>query len=196
MPDPLAAALARLDRAFVAARHPLATALQPGLPAQDISRLVEPTGLTLPEEAVALWGWHNGVDPSFTKRPRPSGAELLPGGAYFMSLDQAVETFVWFRENNPWCDLDDLSPEWFPAARFGHPAGIWIDCSRAPTEPAPIIQLEHDDIMPPEEVARRTLPSVTEAVNWWAYCLESGQWVLHGGSIWTAADDAEPHPWM
>ena len=199
MTDPMEMALARLDRALEKAGHPLPAALRPGLAADVIRELMVPTGLTLPDEAAALWRWHNGLEPSFTAKARQPGAEMLPGGALFLALGLAVETYLWHREHYPWTDLDDLSPGWFPAAMFGHGAIIWIDCSAAPGEPASAVLLGQDERNPPEEVARRTLASLVDGVSWWASLLEWGQWVLRqldDGGIWTFVDDPEPHPWI
>ena len=196
MPDRMSEALARLEQALSAVSHPLSTALRPGLDPDDLRTLTAPTGLRLPDEAVALWEWRDGVDPELTTLPRVPGSELLPGGGYFLPLDSAVETYLWFRENFPWSDLDDLSPDWFPAISFGHGAIIWIDCPRDPASLGRAIYWGADEYNLAEEMRRRTLPSVAEGVEWWAWLLESSQWLVRNGGLWTFVDDPEPHPWI
>lgn len=62
----------------------VANALRPGLSDDDIDRLTEPAGLTLPLEARRWWGWHDGADPQIPG----IAAELGPAKA-FLSLAEA-----------------------------------------------------------------------------------------------------------
>ena len=59
------AVLAELESRWQSQGAPIVSALRPGLSDDEMDRLTEPLGLSLPREAREWWGWHNGA-------PRPA----------------------------------------------------------------------------------------------------------------------------
>lgn len=177
-----AAALARFDGVLRSMNHPLVDALRPGASADEIHAAVEPTGMALPDEAVELWRWRNGLDPAFTAdRAHVPGSEMLPGGVRFLSIAAAVQDYLRFRDEH-WFDGDrtDLSSQWFPFGGYTNGDMMWIDCSAGRSDPAPLIYWYLKDQNPPDQLAARTVPSVARGVEIMTALIERGIWTLVG----------------
>lgn len=175
-----AAALARFEDVLRSMNHPLLDALQPGISTDEIRAALAPTGLTLPDEAVELWRWRNGLNPAFTAdRTHVPGSRMLPGGVRFLPISAAVQKYLRFRDEH-WFDDDrtDLSSQWFPFGTYTNSDIMWIDCSGGPSEPAPLIFWWLSDYNPPEELAARTVPSVTRGVEVMTAAIEREIWTL------------------
>jgi cell wall assembly regulator SMI1 len=189
-----AAALERLEAALAATDHPLVRALRPGLDADEIATETSRLRIRVPDDAAALWRWHDGVDPAYTaQRGRIPGSELLPGGGLLMSLDRAVEWYVHQRDGFPWEDLDDWSIGWFPAIRYGNGDVIWVDCSGAPDGPTPMILRYNADYNSADDLRRRRI-FVTDGIEVLTALVERGIWAVDprtGGYDFTRDPDPD-----
>lgn len=172
-------ALARLEAVLASLRHPLLDMLQPGLSHEQVIETVAPTGLTLPEEAAAVWRWHDGLRPgSFGADATPRSNEL-PGGFVLLPLWGAVQKYLHDRAEFPWDQLDDLSGDWLPFAA-GDPYTMWVDCAGPPNRPARLISRYDRGYNPSDELERCSVPSVARGVEVWATLLERGIWACTG----------------
>lgn len=176
-----AEALARFEAALGARGHPLAGMLSPGLGDDEIASTMQPTGLTLPAAAAALWRWRDGVAAQATADlGRVPGSEFTPGGILLPSLSHAVEVYLDHLENFPWGDLDDCSPSWFPIGLTGHADTLWVDCAGPAS--GRVIYRKGDDYNTPEDLARNTLPSLAEVIDRWTAMLTGGEFALVDGA--------------
>lgn len=128
---------------------------------------------------MALWAWHDGFDPSFTRSQRVPGAEFLPGGLLFRRLEQAEEHHRWMLENYPATDIDDWSPRWFPAFQFDNGDTVYLNCSSAPTAGPTPLQLRYmKDYNPPEVLARNRITSLAMGIDVMTALVERGLWAV------------------
>jgi cell wall assembly regulator SMI1 len=192
--DDTRAALARLEDAMRRTRHPLVEALQPGLPPDEVRERVAALGVALPDDAVALWAWHDGFDPAFTKSERVPGAEFMPGGVLFLRLARAEEDYGWMLETYPVSDIDDWSPKWFPAFASDNGDTVYLDCSTTPaTGPTPLQLRYMKDYNPPEVLARNRIGSIDWGIDVMTALVERGIWALNPQFIgYGFVRDADP----
>lgn len=172
-------ALERLEAMLQRREHPLAYQLKSGLDAAEVRSRTQAVGIRLPDDALELWRWHDGVDPAFTlRRGRVPGSEFLPGGGLLLPLADAIKWYVEQRDNFPRGDLDDWSIDWFPAVRYGHGDINWLDCSGPAEGPTPMVLRYNFDYNEPEQLHQRRIPSVAEAVDVWTILLEREIWAV------------------
>ena len=139
--QPLLEELERRLRAFGA---PIVDAFCPGLPPDEIRAVFDAEGLNAPDDAVAWWGWHDGVAlldaPPIVSGPGVylRSENTLIEDWHVLSLGDATRTHRWFRE-----DFDLLPPGWFPILATGAKPTMLIDCSAGPEAPAPLYVDEH-----------------------------------------------------
>lgn len=156
----------------------------------------------LPDEAVELWRWRNGLNPAFTAAgTHVPGSEMLPGGVRFLPIAAAAREYLRCRDEH-WFDGDrtDLSSRWFPFGAYNNGDIMWIDCSGDQSEPAPLIYWWLTDYNPPDELAGRTVPSVSRGVDVMTTAIEREIWTLvrpgvtvtFDGTSVVIADDAIP----
>ncbi len=135
-----AASLERAAEALVASLravgHPLPDLLRPGLSDLAIDEIMRPTGLTLPDEARALWRWADGVDVS--QLTGPTAGHMFPGGLEMLGLAVAVARHLEHVADFPWSEVpEDLhSPAWFAAFVAGQD-DYWLDTSVEADAPCP-----------------------------------------------------------
>ena len=149
--------LNRLEAAWRAQGAEIAGVLAPGLSNAEIDAIVAPTGLDLPDEARAWWGWHDGVSVS-----TPRGWEIGPDiGIY--SLRQAVAEL-----QQPLGGGGEEAPvTWLPLAQA--PGGpICVDCSEPQSATVHRIDVEHG-FFP-------GAGSMAEMVQVWLDMYDSGAW--------------------
>ncbi|HET7487853.1 MAG TPA: hypothetical protein VFJ85_07985 [Acidimicrobiales bacterium] len=168
-----AAALAALEAALRSHAHPAAALLRPGLDPAQVRSLVTPVGLALPDAAVAVWAWHDGVESPGCESP--ARAQLLPGGALLFRLDEAIRQYDTYRAIAP--DRDDWSPAWFPLARHFNDS-YWLDCSGPVDGPTPVQYRYTWEYSPPAALAAQRVGSLPEAVAAWVGVLDSGAWAI------------------
>lgn len=172
-------ALTQLEDVLRQMGHPLLALLEPGLTHDQIVQTMAPTGLTLPDEAAAVWRWRNGVEPESYDPAAVPGSNELPGGFVLLDLQAATDMYLRNRAEFPWGQLDDLSQDWFPLAT-GSGYTMWVDCADAPHSPARLISRYTSDYNPAQELERRSVPSVARGVEVWTALLERGIWRVAG----------------
>ena len=134
-------------RAFGA---PIVDAFRPGAPAEDVRSALAAEGQRAHGDAVAWWGWHDGV----TIHDAPpietgTGVHLrsentLVEDWHVLSLADAVRTHRWVRDDYAQAGAPELFPRsWFPILTTGAFPTLWIDCSVGDDEPAPLYVDEH-----------------------------------------------------
>lgn len=175
---PTAAALVRFEATLARIGHPLAHALRPGLDGEDIRSRTSGVGVRVPEDAVGLWEWHDGVDQALLPPTVVPRSEALPGGPSFLSLTDALQNYVWTVENFPFSDLDDWSTDWFPAFTYSNGDTIYLDCSAPPEGPTPLQYRALKDYNRPADRHRRRIGSIAEAFDVWTSLLDRGLWAV------------------
>lgn len=128
---------------------------------------------------MVLWAWHDGLDPAFTNSERIPGAEFLPGGVLFRRLPQAEERYRWMLDDYPATDIDDWSPQWFPAFESDNGDTVYLDCStEAPSGPTPLQKRYLKDYNPPDVLARNRIGSIAEGIQVMTALIERGLWAV------------------
>ncbi len=184
--------------------HPLPTLIQPGLSDAAIDELMAPTGLSLPDEARALWQWSNGFGPA--RNDGPLGAQLLPGGIEMLDLSSAVSGYIEHVESFPWTDVPLHSKSWLSAFVAGQD-DYWLDTSVDAGAPCPVRRIYRADMWTTEILQRQTVPSLTAAFDDMRSAVVDGAWTVidrkaPAGStrermvFWGVPDDAKLPGWM
>jgi hypothetical protein len=151
----------------------------PGLRDDEIDALVQPIGVTLPEEARAWWRWHDGLRPG----TRPQSWDIMPGRSLF-SLWDAVDLFVPERQRM----AEDGFPDMLLTPVGRHPI-ILFRCDGAPDAPVPVYVM--DDWS--DEAPRLALPSIGELVLTWTSYIDAGFVTTDPDGGWSAPGPALPH---
>lgn len=148
--------------------------LAPGLTDEEMSEITAPLGLSLPLEARAWWGWHDGVP------WRPDGGatpeRALGPGLEYMPLRDAVEGYLLDRRifTEVEGDPEPFRPAaYFPITRSSGP--ILCDCSVPEGAPTPIYYT-HTYESRLETMQRPVAASFGEMVTWWIEALADGSW--------------------
>ncbi|MPY92222.1 MAG: hypothetical protein GEV08_03890 [Acidimicrobiia bacterium] len=106
--DQLSGALRDLEECWASAGSTTPESLAPGLTVTDAQQLAATVGLTLPDEALTWFGWHNGYNTNSTHAPRDIGC-----GWWLYSLE---ETVAWYsrtwQPTKPAPDVADLEEYW------------------------------------------------------------------------------------
>lgn len=129
------------------AKAPVRSLLNPGLNESEILKMLEPIGVTLPPEAMELYKWRNGT--KFQENLLNS-AQTFFFGALFPALKDAVETYVYYTQNDR-----DFKKQYF--SLFETPGGVMflIDCDQKSSNYGRI--LKHD-------ISRAVAPRVVTTV--------------------------------
>jgi hypothetical protein len=146
----LASLLRELERRLRAFGAPIVYAFRPGAPPDAVRDAFAAEAHRAHADAVAWWGWHDGVTLVDTP-PVESGPGValraentLVEDWHVLSLADAVRTHRWVREDYEAAGASDLFPHgWFPILTTGAKPTMWIDCSAADDEPAPLYVDEH-----------------------------------------------------
>lgn len=175
--------------------------LQPGISREQIDALAAEFDGGLPEEAAAIWMWHDGCDHG---RPPMPGLRGLVPHRFFLPLRQAFaqalelyemtsapEQYIEHledrqrratdRRTDP--DTADLPghaswyrPWWLVLLAGG--GTTFVDCGDPDSPEAPIgVWDPHDDLY----VGTLTLP---ERVWWWHWALDTGHWWVDDDGLW------------
>jgi hypothetical protein len=188
-------ALEDLEAALHAANHPLVTigGLRPGLSRDDAHDLAAAAGVILPLDAERLWAWHDGMGAASNSQPWPPGGGDLPGGVHLLRLADAVDSHLHSCRTYPFTDLDEWRPHLFGAMNHGNGDTLYLDTLAPALGPTPVVQLLLKDMNLPEDVARRTIPSLAEAVVMMTELLRRGLWAPWPASgQWTLVRDPDP----
>ena len=140
--------------------------LRPGLPPEVIRSTTAGLPLTLPDEAVAWFAWHDGGETDAGSGP-PIGASFME----FFTLDWAINTYRWkaefaaetaFRYT---CTKAEAGwdPAWFPLFAGSNGTTAAIDCSVGPGQAAPIRMVGKGD----EDPERIDFDSLSDLLAGW-----------------------------
>jgi hypothetical protein len=151
--------------------------LRPGISETELRELERQHHLELPEDAAAVWRWHNGVD-GIAGTPNSAHAHRLGPYKLFadlaFSLDFAARFIALSIEGNP-----QYSPHRGIRAvsLFTDNVGFMIDITPG-----------HGAVTFLNEPSQRALDEfpvmpVAERVDWWTWAIENGAWTIdeHGG---------------
>lgn len=178
------AQLDRLERAGRRLHSPLTTLLQPGLTDERIGELMEPTGLTLPDELRVWWSWHSSVSPP---GPDPDeGREISAGGWLHLPLQQAVDLYThrcgFSSDVLASGSVEEANLTWRPGLfPFSHavcrPNNVLAAITTVPEHaPAPVLMRTFMGIEP-----ERGTGSESEVLGCWVELLESGRYTIVDG---------------
>lgn len=190
-------AIARFEAALERADHPLLQRLGPGLPRATVIRRFDRAGLTIPDEAVDLWGWRNGVEPD-PENDHGANSHQLPGGFDLLSVDQAIGSHHAFLRDFPFADIDAIRPEWLEVLRAGRRC-LRLDLRVERDQPVPVLPHHIDETDPGYPEANR-LDSLSDLFDAMARLLDEGHWVF-GGWQWAFVPGFDRHhrsayPWL
>jgi cell wall assembly regulator SMI1 len=175
---------------------PIAERLRPGLTRAEIRAMTEPLSLTLPEEALRWWEWHDGTFAAQFSVERALGAF---GGLVHLTLAEAIELYgKRMRPQEEWErdtfeeDLVLWDRTWLPIATEDTGRVIVCSCGDPSGVLSPVHALEWGEAA--SEVADRGTRSFGELVTWWIEALDSGGWHYDAGTrTWTQrADRIDP----
>lgn len=147
--------------------------LRPGLSSDEIDALSARYGLTLPEDARAIWAWHDGED---------TGAQSLAPYREFPPLRDALESARALAQeaiDRGLADDDDLAAivyrrEFVPFLGYQHP--LVFDCRT----PAPTTTMWTPD----GGLEPATSMTTVERVRWWHWALDHGAWSITADGLW------------
>jgi hypothetical protein len=147
--------------------------LRPGLSSDQIDALSAQYDLTLPEDARAIWAWHDGED---------TGAQSLAPYREFPPLREALEYARTCAQNAiDWGAADDeelaaiiYRREFVPFLGYQHP--LVFDCRT----PAPTTTMWTPDGGLEETISMTTV----ERVRWWHWALDHGAWSITADGTW------------
>ncbi|MBO0898671.1 hypothetical protein J1G42_01690 [Cellulomonas sp. zg-ZUI222] len=151
------------------------TYLRPGLPLDDIDALAAEHDLRLPEDARAVWAWHDGEDAA-------ARSPALAPYREFPPLRTALELArTWAQDAIDWglADDEDLAdvifrPQFVPVLGYQHP--LVFDCRTQASTTA---------MWTPDAGLGQT-PHLTmvERVRWWHWALDHGAWSITPQGLW------------
>jgi hypothetical protein len=170
------AMLEALSQRWRASGAPIAMNLRPGLSRAEIRAATEPIGLSLPEEAIRWWEWHDGTHSDQFSLPRALGSA---GGLVHLSLAEAIDSYsvrmqpqeAWER-NHPEHDHVLWDRTWLPIA--SEDTGTVIACVCKDQSLAPVRALAWGEAA--SDVSNRGTRSFGELINWWIDAMDSDGW--------------------
>jgi len=111
--------------------RPVVDQLQPGLTREKIAQTLESEQITLPGEALDMWGWRNGtrIAPG---RTQLDDIQFFPG-FYFYSFEDALVQYGAMRNDRRW------NKHWFPIFASGGGDFYALDVRGDDRDHAPII---------------------------------------------------------
>ncbi|HWI74280.1 MAG TPA: SMI1/KNR4 family protein [Baekduia sp.] len=160
------ALLAQLEAAWQAQGAEIGTVLAAGLSDEAMTALVEPLGLTLPEEARRWWGWHDGVTVT-----TPFGWDI-GADVGFYSLAQAIEQY---HEERSAANEGQWPDAWLPLTYFRN-GPLVIACS---AEDVAVVHRVNwgVGVFPGGD-------SMGEVVALWIEMIETGAWSWNHEGYW------------
>jgi cell wall assembly regulator SMI1 len=167
--------LAELDQRLRDLNAPITRIWRPGLSDDQMDELTEPIGITLPTEARAWWGQHDGVDRITGQQP------TLGDGWVPFPLAEAVRQATVYRETSALeIDADgyvDRRAEWSTSwiALVGNPSPerLACECAVSAGAPSPAIYFDPEG---EDEPQRPKAASIGEVVHIWIEALDDGTW--------------------
>jgi len=138
-------------------------------------------GLIAPDEAIAWFGWHNGVQ----SVAGSNGALPVFEG---ISLQVSKRKFTGSRlGQGEW----DWNPNWLQI--MGWKYGIAVSCAGVPDEP-PLVRSVEDEWMTQEWQTDHQVVSLCTPVTWWIDAIRRGAYVFDRSTNWWQRDIKQiPH---
>jgi hypothetical protein len=179
------AALERYEAALRSLGAPVARKLRPGIGDAELRELERRYGVELPEDAVAVWRWHNGVhwSPEMTTQSR-----FLVPYRYFGDLAESLTFAFEFVETMASGNPDLFYTGLQAVSLLIDNVGFMIDI----TPGRPTLTFMND----PMTWAFESFPvmPVAERIGWWTWAIESGAWSIDENGGWVVNWDNYPPP--
>jgi cell wall assembly regulator SMI1 len=167
--------LGQLDQRLRDLNAPITKIWRPGLTDDRMDELTAEIGLTLPTEARAWWGWHDGVEHGAIV-PQPAiGDGWIP-----LSLVEAVRGAIVSRGLSAGLAADGFddprsqwSASWIALCGNPSPERLACECAVPAGAPSPAIYYDpegEDDPQIPKA------PSIGEVIHHWIEALDDGTW--------------------
>ena len=167
--------LGQLDQRLRDLGAPVTRIWRPGLSDEEMDQLTEPISLTLPTEARAWWGWHDGVERG-VDWPQPAiGTGWVP-----LPLAEAVQDAISTREiaaqlaaqghDDP---RGDWSMSWIALCGNPSPERLACECAVSVGVASPAIYFDPEGN---DEPQRPKAASIGEVVHIWLEALDDGTW--------------------
>jgi cell wall assembly regulator SMI1 len=156
--------------------------LAPGLDSGAIDAAEEFFGFALPEDARAVWSWHNGT--VFPNSTTASGRSLIVPGYHFLALDGAVTNGAKLVEVGQIFEQAHIgTTRWVTLCAGNDP--VVIDATDPSASTATTLMLLHD-----EGTAVVDAISVAERVELWIEAIVLGAWTPEPDGRW-ATDESK-----
>lgn len=179
------------------------TVLAEPLEAAEVRAAFRSIRLDPPDDAVALWSWHNGL----TCEPF-TGPEIFWETGQFRPLAEFIDHWSWWQgtldsadaepEWRQWADARELFPgprDLFPIMLLDEREALFMDCGRS--EERGTIWFGFDS-----EAPSRLFDDLSEGLASASYCLEAGLWQVNPTGyiecerdIMPATADRDHPPW-
>ena len=162
--------------------------LRPGISDTELRELERRYGVELPEDAAAVWRWHNGVDGIEGTLDSDHAHRLTPYKLFAdlpRSLDFAARFIALSVEGNP-----EHSPHrgMRAVSLLIYNVGFMIDIT--PGHPA--LTFMND----PAQLSLDEFPMmpVADRIHWWTWALENGAWAIDENGGWVVNWERYPAP--
>lgn len=170
-------ALGRYENLLRRLGVPVVANLRPGISPADVRKLEAQYGLELPDEARAVWEWHNGVEEargSYTNDARRMLTPYRAFGDLAWSLEFTHQFTTITAETNP---TSEYASRVFVSLLIDN-VGFFINV----TPGEPVLTYMND----PMSWMMSDYPSmpIAERVDWWTWALETGVWSIDENATW------------
>lgn len=184
--------------ARLARRDPTSVShLRPGLTRAQVDAIAAEHGTRLPDDAAAVWMWHDGERDGVLDASVPPDRSVFPGG-YFLSLRASLEESSTLTSLSGIGPDDDYSDEEYFAERRGRPVQLffrrefvllswaeyatYLDCTDPDVEQTPTAGFSTWSDTPTQRV------TLTERVAGWNLAWDGGVWP-DAPSSWVTVDE-------
>lgn len=164
---------------------PVVSNLSPGVSPEDVRNLEAQYGLELPDEARAVWEWHNGVEGargSYTNDARRMLTPYRAFGDLAWSLEFAHQFTAITAEANP---RSDFAHRAFVSLLIDN-LGFMINL----TPGEPLLTYMNDPMS--WSLSDYPVLTIAERIEWWTQALESGAWRISDEGLWVVDFDRYP----
>jgi hypothetical protein len=160
----------KLESALNACGSPLPKLLEKGLSLNEIEFHINKVNLKLPNEVVELYSWRNGT------KGETNNEQLFTLGEFF-SLQEAIETYKYFVENNYW------KKSLFPLFGAGNSEFFLIDCEATSNQYKMILFFSLTNYVAQQPLSYfdslfTLISTVTDCYNSKAYSFDNGNFFV------------------